>query len=123
MFDVLAPHGNLSYWKTGFVNSVSPAVARTMVEFGRAAPSPLSQAEFMMPGYQIKIRPSAIVLVGLSTTWWQTGPMRRRTARILPGREISSTPCSPSRPVRPMPIISATVTIELVMPLAQTMID
>jgi len=53
MFDVLAPHGNLSYWKTGFVNSVSPAVARTMVEFGRAAPSPLSQAEFMILGGKV----------------------------------------------------------------------
>jgi FAD/FMN-containing dehydrogenase len=53
MFDVLAPHGNRSYWKTGFVNSVSPAVAKTMVEFGRAAPSPLSQAEFMILGGKI----------------------------------------------------------------------
>lgn len=53
MFDVLAPHGNRSYWKTGFVNSVTPAVAKTMVEFGQAAPSRLSQAEFMILGGKI----------------------------------------------------------------------
>lgn len=58
MFDVLAPHGNRSYWKTGFVNSVSPKVAGVMVEHGQAMPSPLSQAEFMILGGRIADTPN-----------------------------------------------------------------
>lgn len=58
MFDVLTPHGNRNYQKTGFVNSITPEATKIMVELGQAAPSRLSLAEFMIFGGKIADTPN-----------------------------------------------------------------
>jgi FAD binding domain/Berberine and berberine like len=64
MYDPLAPHGNRSYWKSGYVNSIPPKLASIMVARGRSAPSPLSQGEFILLGGRIADVPNSATAFG-----------------------------------------------------------
>lgn len=50
MVDALAPHGNRSYWKSGYNRTLPPAAIEQIVEIGQTAPSKLSQGEFVILG-------------------------------------------------------------------------